>query len=181
MAQAKAYPVRKFIIIALFCAIMCIIAPISIPLPISPVPISLSLAIVLLTSYILIPTDAITSIIIWILLGLVGLPVFSGFTGGLSKLIGPTGGYIIGFIPTAWFCSFMIRHVCNSFISHFIIMLISTIICYAIGTIWFIILQDVSVGAALAMCVIPFIPADIIKMIIVMIIGPKLVDRIRIS
>jgi len=96
-------------IIALMTAVLCILAPISIPVFISPVPVSLGVLAVYLTAYVLSPVDATISVIIFILLGTFGLPVFSGYSGGLSKLVGPTGGYIIGFLFTVYISSLFIH------------------------------------------------------------------------
>ena len=84
---------------ALMTAVTCILAPLSIP--IGPVPISLTNFAIYLSLYLLDWKKGTISYILYLLLGLVGLPVFSGFTGGIGKLAGPTGGYIIGFIPMA--------------------------------------------------------------------------------
>ena len=89
---------RKLVLIALMTAITCIFAPMAIPIPVSPVPISLTNLVIMISIYVLGFKDATISYIVYLLLGLVGLPVFSGFTGGLGKLAGPTGGYLIGFI-----------------------------------------------------------------------------------
>ena len=84
---------------ALMAAVTCVLAPMSIP--IGPVPISFTNLAIYLSLYLLDWKKGTLSYLIYLLLGLVGLPVFSGFTGGLAKLAGPTGGYIIGFIPMA--------------------------------------------------------------------------------
>ena len=90
---------RQITLIGLMTAITCILAPLSIP--IGPVPISLTNFAIYLSLYLLDWKKGTISYILYLLLGLVGLPVFSGFTGGIGKLAGPTGGYIIGFIPMA--------------------------------------------------------------------------------
>ena len=146
---------------ALMTAVTCILAPLSIP--IGPVPISLTNFAIYLALYLLDWKKGTVSYIIYLLLGLVGLPVFSGFTGGLGKLAGPTGGYIIGFIQR-WI--------------QILGMIIGTAICYAFGTAWFCVQAGYTVSAALAVCVIPFIPADLIKMVIAMIIGPEIRKRL---
>ena len=87
------------VVTALMAAVTCILAPLSVP--IGPVPISLTNFAIYLSLYLLDWKKGTLSYLIYLLLGLVGLPVFSGFTGGLAKLAGPTGGYIIGFIPMA--------------------------------------------------------------------------------
>ena len=84
--------------IALMAAIISVLGPLSIPLPFTPVPVSFTIMAVYLTTYLLGAKTGTVSVIIYILLGLAGVPVFSGFTGGAAKLVGPTGGYIIGFI-----------------------------------------------------------------------------------
>ena len=84
--------------IALMAAIISVLGPLSIPLPFTPVPVSFTIMAVYLTAYLLGAKTGTVSVIIYILLGLAGVPVFSGFTGGAAKLVGPTGGYIIGFI-----------------------------------------------------------------------------------
>mgnify|MGYP000453013372 CR=1 FL=1 len=118
------------------------------------------------------------SYLIYLLMGFVGLPVFSGFTGGPAKLAGPTGGYIIGFIVMAVIAGLVIDN-CHKPWIQLIGMIVGTIVCYLFGTIWFCIVADYTFKAALAVCVIPFIPADLIKMIIAMIIGPMIKKRIR--
>ena len=145
------------VVTALMAAVTCILAPLSVP--IGPVPISL------------------TNFAIYLLLGLVGLPVFSGFTGGLAKLAGPTGGYIIGFIPMAIIAGIVIDKFTNRGIQ-ILGMIVGTAICYAFGTAWFCLQAGYTVGAALAVCVIPFIPADLCKMVIAMIIGPMVRKRL---
>lgn len=82
------------VVTALMAAVTCILAPLSVP--IGPVPISLTNFAIYLSLYLLDWKKGTLSYLIYLLLGLVGLPVFSGFTGGLAKLAGPTGGYIIG-------------------------------------------------------------------------------------
>ena len=87
--------IRSMVIIGLNSAILCILGPLS--LPIGPVPISLTNLVIYFSLYLLGAKQGTLSYLIYVLLGLVGLPVFSGFSGGPGKLLGPTGGYIIGF------------------------------------------------------------------------------------
>ena len=96
---------------ALMAAVTCILAPLSIP--IGPVPISFTNLAIYLSLYLLGWKKGTISYLIYLLLGLVGLPVFSGFTGGPAKLAGPTGGYIIGFIPMAIICGFAFEKFSN--------------------------------------------------------------------
>ena len=163
-------------ITALMTAVTCILAPLSIP--IGPVPISFTNLAIYLSLYLLGWKKGTISYLIYLLLGLVGLPVFSGFTGGPAKLAGPTGGYIIGFIVMAIIAGLVIDN-CHKPLINLLGMIAGTIVCYLFGTVWFCIVADYTFKAALAVCVIPFIPADLIKMIIAMIIGPMIKKRIR--
>ena len=119
---------------ALMTAVTCILAPLSIP--IGPVPISLTNFAIYLSLYLLDWKKGTISYILYLLLGLVGLPVFSGFTGGIGKLAGPTGGYIIGFIPMAIIAGIVIDH-CQKRWIQLLGMIVGTAICYALGTAWF--------------------------------------------
>ena len=105
------------------------------------------------------------SVVVYILLGIIGAPVFAGFRGGLGVLAGPTGGYILGYIIIA----FVTGAVCEwtkklKYIVPF--MMLAVVLCYLVGTLWFCITMGNGFISALSMCVIPFIPWDIIKVIL---------------
>ena len=175
--MSKTFSVRKMAIIALMTAVLCILAPISIPLFISPVPISLGVLAIYLTAYVLSPLDATISVIIFILLGTFGLPVFSGYSGGLSKLVGPTGGYIIGFLFTVYISSLFI-HMKKGIIFDVIGMITGLVLCYILGTIWFSYQQGKGFIASLLLCVVPFLIGDAIKIIVAVILGTQLNKRL---
>ena len=180
MAQGNTQTLRTtntyaMAVTALMTAVTCILAPLSIP--IGPVPISLTNFAIYLSLYLLDWKKGTISYILYLLLGLVGLPVFSGFTGGIGKLAGPTGGYIIGFIPMAIIAGIVIDKFSQRWIQ-ILGMIVGTAICYAFGTVWFCFQSRYTVAAALAVCVIPFIPADLIKIVIVTVIGPMIRKRL---
>ena len=175
--MSKTFSVQKMAIIALMTAVLCILAPISIPVFISPVPISLGVLAVYLTAYVLSPLDATISVIIFILLGTFGLPVFSGYSGGLSKLVGPTGGYIIGFLFTVYISSLFI-HMKKGIIFDVIGMITGLVLCYILGTIWFSYQQGKGFIASLLLCVVPFLIGDAIKIIVAVILGTQLNKRL---
>lgn len=160
---------------ALMAAVTCVLAPLSIP--IGPVPISLTNFVIYLSLYVLDWKKGTVSYLIYLLLGLVGLPVFSGFTGGLGKLAGPTGGYIIGFIPMAIIAGLAIDKYQKRWI-HLVGMMIGTVICYAFGTVWFCLQSGTASAAALSICVFPFIPGDLIKMLIAISFAPKIREKL---
>ena len=175
--MSKTFSVQKMAIIALMTAVLCILAPISIPVFISPVPVSLGVLAVYLTAYVLSPLDATISVIIFILLGTFGLPVFSGYSGGLSKLVGPTGGYIIGFLFTVYISSLFI-HMKKGIIFDVIGMITGLAICYILGTIWFSYQQGKGFIASLLLCVVPFLIGDAVKIIVAVILGTQINKRL---
>ena len=166
---------QQMALVAIMTALTCILAPFS--LPIGPVPISLTNLVIYFSLYLLGWKLGTLSYVIYLLIGLVGVPVFSGFTAGPAKLFGPTGGYLIGFIPMAIIAGIVIDKFTNRGIQ-ILGMIVGTAICYAFGTAWFCFQSGYTVGAALAVCVIPFIPADLCKMVIAMIIGPMVRKRL---
>ena len=157
---------------ALMTAVTCILAPLSIP--IGPVPISLTNLVIYFSLFILGTKKGTISYLIYLLIGLVGIPVFSGFTSGPGKLFGPTGGYLIGFIPLALIAGFFINHFHNKKALSFLGMILGTAVCYALGTSWLAIQAHMGFQAALMAGVIPFLPGDFIKMILALLIAPQI-------
>lgn len=167
------------VLIGLMAAITCIMGPFSIPLPFNLVPISLTNLVIYFTMYILGMKKGTISYCIYLLIGLVGLPVFSAFTGGAGKLLGPTGGYLIGFIFLALISGFFIDKWGNNMWLCMTGMVLGTIVCYIFGTIWLTYQAHMNFEAALWAGVIPFIPGDVIKMIMAMLLGPQIRNRLR--
>lgn len=170
---------RQLVLIALMTAITCIFAPLSIPIPVSPVPISLTNLVLLISVYILGWKYATFSFLIYLLLGAVGLPVFSGFAGGLGKLAGPTGGYLIGFIFMTIIAGLFVDHFPNNRILIIIGMVLATAVTYAFGTAWLAFQMNQTFIAALSIGVIPYLPGDTVKIIIAVIVGPLLKARLK--
>ncbi len=163
---------KNMALIAVMTAVTCVLAPLSIP--IGPVPITLTNLTIYFGLYILGTRKETVSYLIYLLLGFVGLPVFSGFTGGAAKLMGPTGGYLIGFIPLAILSGIFIDKFEGKTVPSVIGMVLGTASCYTLGTIWFCIQADYKVLPALMLCVIPFLPADAIKIAIAAFFGPQI-------
>lgn len=166
------FTIYQIAMIAVMTAVTCVLAPLS--LPIGPVPISLTNLVIYFSLYILGLKKGTISYVIYLLIGLVGVPVFSGFTGGAGKLFGPTGGYLIGFIPMALIAGIFIQKFYKKWYLCLIGMILGTVVCYAIGTAWLSVQAHMDLRAALFAGVIPFIAGDLIKMVIAMIIGPKI-------
>lgn len=170
---------KTMVLIALMAAVTCILGPLSLAIPVSPVPISLTNLAIYISIYVLGMKRGTLSYIIYMLIGLVGLPVFSGFSGGAGKLFGPTGGYIIGFVPMALLAGWCIDRWENNLFIHFAGLVVGTAICYVLGTAWLAHLTGMTFVAALGAGVIPFIPGDLVKIILSMIIGPIIRKRLR--
>ena len=173
----------QLVLCAVFAALTAVCAQITIP--IGAVPISLSLLPPLLCAALLSPRYAVLSMAVYLLMGLCGLPVFSGMSGGPGKLFGVTGGYIIGYIPLAWLTGLIYKKYGSTArmpvrLAFMIIgMIVGNIALYVIGTAWFMVITGMDLGASLAACVIPFIPGNFIKMAAVCFIAPPVENAIR--
>ena len=165
---------KQMVLIALMTAVTCVLGPLSIPLPFSPVPISLTNFAIFLASFVLGMKSGTISFIIYLLLGAIGVPVFSSFRGGLQVLAGPTGGYLIGFIFLALIMGFALDHFDRKLVPTIIGMIIGMAVCYAFGTVWLAKLLSLSFKEGLMMGVIPYLAGDAAKIIIAAIVGPKL-------
>lgn len=157
--------------VALATAVICVLGPLSINLPISPVPISLGILGIFLAVYVNGWLYGTLSCMLYILIGFVGVPVFAGFTSGLTKLAGPTGGYIIGYLPLALIAGFFISKFEKKIPLHILGMVLGTLSCYLLGTLWLMISLKLDFSAALMAGVIPYIPADAVKMAIAVGLG----------
>lgn len=163
--------IKKMTLTAMFSAIICIAAPFSIP--IGPIPLSLTSLVIYFCVYICGKEICSLSYGIYLLIGVAGMPVFSGFTGGPSKLLGPTGGYLIGFFPLIFITGYFIEKSNNKII-HFLGMAAGTSVCYISGTAWLAYETHITFQAALLVGTVPFIAGDMIKIIIVTYLGPAL-------
>lgn len=162
--------------ISMFTAILAICAWIIIP---STIPFTMQTFGIFLTMGVLGGKRGTLAVLSYLLLGLIGVPVFSGFTGGIGRLIGPTGGYIVGFLFTALVMWAMERLWGNYRWTLSLSMIIGLVICYAFGTAWFLFLSAsstgiVGVGTALTLCVLPYIIPDFIKMLLALILCKRL-------
>ncbi|MFS0646370.1 biotin transporter BioY [Siminovitchia sp. 179-K 8D1 HS] len=152
---------RAMIITSLFAAIIGIFAQITIPLPL--VPITGQTLAIGLAATILGARQGTISVLVYILLGAVGIPVFSGFSAGFSVLVGPTGGFIIGFIPTALFIGWYLEKTSFKFTHAMVANTIGMFITLVFGTVWLKIAANLSWPAAFASGFAPFIVVGLIK------------------
>lgn len=165
-------------LIGIMTAITCILGPLSIPIPFSPVPISFTNLAIYFTVFILGWKRGTISYLIYMLIGLVGLPVFSGFAGGPGKLFGPTGGYLIGFIFMALIGGFFIEKFHGKVSMYVLGLVLATAVAYLLGTAWLAYQAHLTFWQALMAGVIPYLIGDGIKIAIAVIVGPTLKKRL---
>ena len=165
--------VRRCVVSALFAAVLCVLGPLT--FPIGPVPISLATLWILLTAG-LQGRRGTLCVLVYLMLGAVGLPVFSCFAGGVSVLFGPTGGYLIGYIPLAYCAGLGAESGRWGFLAG---MLAGTVFLYALGTWWFSVQSGLKFLQAAGTCVVPFLPVDVLKAAVVLVVLPRISQRLK--
>lgn len=164
---------------ALFAVLMAVCAWISIPVPKPMVPFSMQTFAVFAALAVLGGRRGTYAVSAYLLLGAAGLPVFTGFRGGLSVLLGSTGGYLIGFMGTALVFWLMEKLLGNSLPVKTAACLVGMAVYYVFGTAWFLVVYTrdvgpVGLGGALASCVIPFIIPDLAKLALALLLSRRL-------
>lgn len=172
---APAFPVRTMALTAVMAAVLCVLGPLS--LPVGPVPLSLATLAVYLSAYLLGWKWGTVSVLVYLLVGAAGVPVFSGFGGGLGRLLGPTGGYLAGYLPLALLSGLGARHSGRRWV-HALAMTAGTVVLYILGTAWFCLQGGVPLGEALSKCVWIFLPGDGAKLAAALLLGPVLRRRL---
>jgi Uncharacterized conserved protein len=155
--------VKDMTLTAVMAALICVAGPLSIA--VGPIPLSLASFAVYLAGAVLGKKQGSLAVALYLLIGMIGIPVFSGFSGGFQKLAGVTGGYLIGYLPCA-FLSGLGRETAErkgKIGLMPLLMAAGTAVLYAIGTAWFMIQTGNTLGGALGLCVVPFLPGDALK------------------
>ena len=135
-------------------------------IPIGPIPITMQTAVLFIISYILGAKKAVVAIIVYIVLGLFGLPIFAGFSGGISKIVSPSFGFILSYIPSAWIVGSFNRLKLRELV---MVLTFTNILIYIIGISYMLLLSNLYLGndltltGAIAVGMLPFIPGDIVK------------------
>lgn len=180
---------RRLTLCAVMAAAACVIAPISIP--IGPISITGGTLAIYLTVYLLGGVWGTVSTLVYLLVGMVGLPVFSNYTGGAARLLGPTGGYLAGYLPMALLAGAVIQWSAHRFDGKGRLgtaialavqlagMALATAVLYAFGTAWYCVQAGVGLQKALAACVFPFIPFDLLKMAAALLVGVPVRRRLE--
>lgn len=172
---------RDMTYIALCAVLMAVCAWLSVP---AAVPFTMQTFAVFLTFALLGGRRGSITVLVYLLMGAVGLPVFSNFTGGLGVLLNVTGGYLLGFLigmPVMWLLERLLgKALCAKTIS----MLAGLLACYAFGTAWFMAVYarttaEIGLGAALILCVVPYILPDLIKLSLALLLSRRLAGLIK--
>ena len=173
-------PIQDMCSISLYTAVIAIMAQISIPMPLG-VPMTMQTFAIMLAAITLGAKKGAAAALIYMLLGAMGLPIFSNFTGGFQCLAGPTGGFIISFPLMAYIIGLGAEHFRHaaSASSRFILFLIAGItVNYTAGLLMFAFATGSSLMTSFTVCVLPFIPTEIIKMVLASVLGLKIRRRL---
>lgn len=166
----------KIALIALSVAVITVCSYISVP---TVVPFTLQTFAIALVVTVLVWKEGFLAVLCYLLLGLCGVPVFSSFKSGLSAFASPTGGYLVGFllIPP---CGALFKILPNK-IGKMIFLFTGVILCYALGTVWFVVSYEkgITVWGALVACVLPYVIPDIVKIVFAVLIGERVKTALK--
>lgn len=156
--------VHMQVLCALFAAVCAVCSQLTIP--IQPVPITLGTFAALMAGGFLGKRYGLISLIIYLILGMAGVPVFSMMRAGFSVLAGPSGGFIVGFAPMAFVVGFVMEKWGDSFKNMLLATVLGTAVCYAMGLAWFMFLTSTGIWPSMVMCMFPFLPGDLAKIVL---------------
>ena len=162
---------KEMITVSLSAALICICSWIQVP---SAVPFTLQTFAVVLASAVLGAKKGAAATLVYLLLGAVGLPVFSGFQGGIGALLGATGGYAFGFIFAAVIVGLITDKYGISLLTGVLSGAAGIAVCYLIGTLWFtFVYGDGNLAGAFSVCVLPFLLPDAIKITLATLVAKR--------
>ncbi|MDD6479025.1 MAG: biotin transporter BioY [Oscillospiraceae bacterium] len=167
---------KKSVFAATFAALLAIISQITIPTPIG-IPVTLQTFAVALYSFIAGPVFAVLAVAVYLGLGLIGLPVFSGFSGGIGALFGFTGGFLWGFLILAALCG--IASKLNSRALQIILSFLGLIICHICGILQFTLLHKTELWGSFLSVSLPYIFKDIICVLAAFLVSPSIKNKIE--
>ncbi len=169
---------KKIVFTALFAALIAVSGFISIPIPGTPIPIVLQNMLAVLTGLMLGPVWGTLSTALFFVAGLLGLPIFSGGTGGISRLMGPTGGFLYGYVLATLAAGMIAQRPVYGKKTSLLRLILATVfgfvVMYIPGVIHFMLVMNKTFTQTLTLCVLPYIPGDLIKMVIAILLAAKL-------
>lgn len=169
--------IRNMVLCALFAALMCISAWISVP--VQDMSFTLQTLVLFLSLGLLGGKRGSMVCLVYLLLGAAGLPVFSGFRGGIGVLLGTTGGYIAGFLAAALLYWAITGVFGSSFAVRLTASVAGLLACYTLGTVWFVCVylhsgSPLGFGAVLIKCVVPYLLPDAVKLALALLLTARL-------
>lgn len=174
--KRSVFTVREMVFTAICTALICILAPISVP--VGAIPVSLGTFAIYFSAALLGGKRGTAAVIVYIMLGMVGLPVFTFMRGGVGVLFGATGGYIIGYIPLAFLTGVFSDMKSKMHWTMPFGMVLGTVVMYTFGTAWYMIMSSSTLAAALLACVVPFLVFDSVKMVLATLLAVVLRARL---
>lgn len=169
--------IQDICMIALCTAVIAIMAQISIPMPLG-VPMTMQTFAITLAAVVLGSKKGCIASLIYVLLGMIGIPVLAGFSGGIQHIVGPTGGFLISFPIMAYIIGLGIDKLKDVKGGFVLCIIAGTVVNYIIGVMMFCLLTSSSVVVGFTACVLPFIPTAIIKAILAAAIGLQIRKRL---
>lgn len=177
IASKRTFSTAQMTLAAIMTAITCVLGPLSIPIPISPVPITLTNLVIYFTVCFLGWKLGTVSYLLYLIIGLIGFPVFSAFGSGFGKLFGPTGGYLIGFIFMAVICGLTFEKSSKKPVL-FAGLVLGSAVNYLFGTLWLAWQAHLTFPQALMAGVIPYLPGDLVKILLAVFLAPVIKKRL---
>lgn len=176
------FTTRKMVTVAMMVAVICVISPLAIPMP-SGVPITLQTFVIALAGAFLFSKWGTVSVGIYILIGAIGVPVFSSYGSGFGKLFGMTGGFIWGFLFLAFFCGLQIKTKKKwmTFFLRVLFGVVGLIVCHLLGILWFSFVTEGTFIKSALLVSLPYVIKDIIFVFAGILIGDVLRNRIRLT
>jgi len=169
----KKRSIHSLVYISVSAALLAVCAWITIPMTI---PFTMQTFGVFMIAALLPMWDAVIAVAVYLLLGIIGLPVFSAFRSGIGVLLSATGGYLIGFLFQALLQGFLLKKLGSKVVPMVISMVAGLAVCYLFGTIWFsqIYMRGYGFFHALSVCVVPYLPADAAKCALAVLLVPRI-------
>ena len=169
---------KKIVFTALFAALTAVCGFISIPVPGTPIPIVLQNMLVVLTGLMLGPVWGVAATVLFLAAGALGLPVFSGGTGGVARLIGPTGGFLYGYALATLVAGLIAQRPKYGARIPVLRLVLATVLGFVVmyipGVLHFMRVMDKTFSQTMTLCVVPYIPGDIVKMVVAVLLSSKL-------
>lgn len=177
MQNTSSLKIRRMVLCALFTALTAVCSQIAVPTPWG-VPVNLALFAVYMAGTMLGAAWGTASMVVFAALAAIGVPVLAGFNGGPSAIFGKTGGYVLGYLLAALVTGLLAKHWGRRFWQLCVAMVLGCAACYALGTLWFVQLTGVDLAAALGMCVVPYLPGDVVKILLAALLTIQLDKRL---